>query len=82
MECESKIGRAKNRSRSCMYAFIKISNFSSISTTFVKKTEKKKNIIEFRRFLNCSLIVINFASYVLTERSTLTTREAKLIFDA
>lgn len=36
MECEfvsGTNGRAKNRSRSCMYAFIKISNFSSMSAT-------------------------------------------------
>lgn len=36
MECEfvsGTNGRAKNRSRSCIYAFIKISNFSSMSAT-------------------------------------------------
>lgn len=36
MECEfvsGTNGRATNRSRSCMYAFIKISNFSSMSAT-------------------------------------------------
>lgn len=41
MECEfvsETNGRAKNRSRSCMYALIKISNFSSMSATckFIK----------------------------------------------
>lgn len=81
MECESKIGRAKNRSRSCMYAFIKISNFSSISTTFIKEM-MKKYILQFRLLFNYLLILIILASYILTERSTLTTREAKLIFDA
>lgn len=37
MECEfvsGTNGRAKNRSRSCIYAFIKISNFSSMSATY------------------------------------------------
>lgn len=41
MECEfvsGTNGRAKNRSRSCIYAFIKISNFSSISATYEGRT--------------------------------------------
>lgn len=36
VECElfsGTSGRAKSRSRSCIYAFINISNFSSISAT-------------------------------------------------
>lgn len=82
MECEfvsGTNGRAKNRSRSCIYAFIKISNFSSMSATYGHEDMIEINMTapgERRVFFKKK----KFSRR--TDRSTLTTRDAKLIFDA
>lgn len=98
MECElfsGTNGRAKSRSRSCIYAFISMSSFSSISATYIAN----ENYFNWKLFnhtlfleicvflfyikaLKCDNYSRNYQSIVRTDRSTFTTRDAKLIFDA